>query len=303
MNYNTNEKKTKECRKCKRLLDRDILHFRRDRKKQDGLMINCKECMGSKFGHHSTKELYDSKEGHKHCSGCKKELPMDVAHFYNNKVSKDGFSGRCKECYSGRYGVHQPNKSLEARRGYHNCSTCKKELPNNKFYKNVSNKTGLHSSCKDCEYKRAVKYKECPLVRNRIRQRSKKYRLSYYKTERGIAVNKKHIQIRRSRLNNLPHTYTVEQWERTLEAFGNLCAYCGSAGDLQQEHVIPLSKGGYYTNQNIIPACPSCNRSKRNKDMTEWYINKVFYNMKRHNKIMGWTGMNISNKTQQLSIL
>lgn len=74
---------------------------------------------------------------------------------------------------------------------------------------------------------------------------------------------------RRARLRGLPDTLTLEQWNEIKESFGHRCAYCGEAGPLEQEHVTPLSKGGGTTNDNIVPACRSCN-SKKGANLVEW---------------------------------
>jgi|TARA_E500000331_G_scaffold14049_1_gene12339 5-methylcytosine-specific restriction endonuclease McrA len=69
--------------------------------------------------------------------------------------------------------------------------------------------------------------------------------------------------------------------------FGNCCAYCGSYEGLniQLEHVIPKSRGGAHCLSNIIPACHSCNQSKRAQDMSKWYKQQPFYSYERLKRI------------------
>ncbi len=56
---------------------------------------------------------------------------------------------------------------------------------------------------------------------------------------------------------------TEAQWLELIEEFGGCCAYCGSSSRaLTRDHVIPVSKGGTHTKDNIVPACRSCNSSK-----------------------------------------
>ncbi len=46
------------------------------------------------------------------------------------------------------------------------------------------------------------------------------------------------------------------------------CAYCGGAFSLSRltiDHIVPLSKGGSWRNENITVACDSCNQAKGNK--------------------------------------
>lgn len=55
---------------------------------------------------------------------------------------------------------------------------------------------------------------------------------------------------------------SIGEWEILKDEFGYLCAYCGQAKKLEQDHIIAVSKGGNYTYTNIVPACKSCNSSK-----------------------------------------
>ncbi len=53
------------------------------------------------------------------------------------------------------------------------------------------------------------------------------------------------------------------------------CAYCGdAAAALQKDCVLPLSRGGRYTIENVVPACRSCNASKSNDEVTGWLRRK-----------------------------
>jgi len=46
---------------------------------------------------------------------------------------------------------------------------------------------------------------------------------------------------------------------------GWACQYCGSRGTLTVDHVIPRSKGGGSTWENIVASCAPCNRKKGNR--------------------------------------
>ena len=43
------------------------------------------------------------------------------------------------------------------------------------------------------------------------------------------------------------------------------CQYCGEKGDLTFDHLIPRSKGGRTTWQNVVTACSVCNLAKANR--------------------------------------
>ena len=67
---------------------------------------------------------------------------------------------------------------------------------------------------------------------------------------------------------DLEHTLTWFEWEETKKVFSYRCAYCGKKetenNKLEMEHIIPASRGGGFTKENIIPACRKCNMKKFN---------------------------------------
>jgi 5-methylcytosine-specific restriction endonuclease McrA len=77
---------------------------------------------------------------------------------------------------------------------------------------------------------------------------------------------------RKARIRAMEKNYTAQDWQRALAYFGNKCAYCGTEGDLQQEHFVPVRDGGNYTPDNIIPACGPCNAEKQGRDPFKWLV-------------------------------
>jgi 5-methylcytosine-specific restriction endonuclease McrA len=72
------------------------------------------------------------------------------------------------------------------------------------------------------------------------------------------------------------HDLTDDQWAALRTEWGG-CAYCGVAGvPLQRDCVLPISRGGRYTLDNVVPACRSCNTSKCNDEVTGWLRRKRF---------------------------
>ena len=67
---------------------------------------------------------------------------------------------------------------------------------------------------------------------------------------------------------------TQTQWLALMEAWA-CCAYCGNPDSaLQKDCVLPISRGGRYTLDNVVPACRSCNASKCNDEVTAWLRRK-----------------------------
>lgn len=87
-------------------------------------------------------------------------------------------------------------------------------------------------------------------------------------TRRARAARK-----RKRRVDAADNDLTPAQWEAIKTAWGG-CAYCralASAGStLQRDCVLPISRGGRYTLDNVVPACRSCNASKCNEEVTHW---------------------------------
>ncbi|UYC94539.1 HNH endonuclease [Bacillus thuringiensis] len=94
-------------------------------------------------------------------------------------------------------------------------------------------------------------------------------------------------QIRRAKIRDLDATFTSEEWIECKRYFANRCAYCGeSVEKLEQEHFISIENGGPFTKENMLPACKSCNSSKRDRDFYKWYPRQLFYSEQRENTII-----------------
>ncbi len=66
------------------------------------------------------------------------------------------------------------------------------------------------------------------------------------------------------------------QWRALVEATSGRCVYCGERPKKWHlDHIIPLKPKngdpqGQHTFNNVIPACPPCNRHKHNSTLAEW---------------------------------
>jgi len=61
----------------------------------------------------------------------------------------------------------------------------------------------------------------------------------------------------------------IKQMSRTPK-----CEYCGSTEPpFTKDHIIPLVRGGIDIQNNLVLACKSCNSSKGERDVFDWYYN------------------------------
>ena len=67
----------------------------------------------------------------------------------------------------------------------------------------------------------------------------------------------------------IPTAVRREVFERDNHA----CQYCGSTERLSLDHVVPWSRGGKDSVQNLVTACRSCNSKKNARTPEEWLGN------------------------------
>lgn len=51
----------------------------------------------------------------------------------------------------------------------------------------------------------------------------------------------------------------------------NKCAYCGHAKELSNDHIVPKRECHFAEVHNIVKACKTCNSSKGDQDLIEWW--------------------------------
>lgn len=79
---------------------------------------------------------------------------------------------------------------------------------------------------------------------------------------------------RKRRVDAADNDLSAADWESLVAAWGG-CAYCRSTeGPFQKDCVLPISRGGRYSLDNVVPACRACNTSKWNDEVTAWMRRK-----------------------------
>lgn len=152
---------------------------------------------------------------------------------------------------------------------YKTCVFCGKEKPLHEFARNGYTETGEPRYRDDC--------KVCYNIRRRENRTKKKHN--------DFVGGMK-------RRGESGMEYSHQSWKQTVIFFGGECCYCGRTmrkGErLTRDHLEPVSTGGATTQDNIVPACQSCNSSKGAEDFKDWYMKQSFFSQDRLNKIFKW---------------
>lgn len=173
------------------------------------------------------------------------------------------------------------------------CTACAVTLPLDQFDRDKNATGGRRSHCKPC---RSAKMKawyaanrERQADRQRIRFAENRERIRQQDMERyerhrdkriALATQNAHKRALRLRSGEYDPTVTRGALRKKL---GDCCCYCGVGMDFKRytvatrpenlatiEHVIPVSRGGSHTWDNVVLACWQCNRTKNARDLDAW---------------------------------
>lgn len=112
------------------------------------------------------------------------------------------------------------------------------------------------------------------------REKSKRWRQENPRAKDAQKARRR-AAIKGSRTGPTPHWQIVQR----LAIWAGECAYCGKK-EQEQDHFIPLNRGGSHCIENIVPCCRSCNASKSDKDAWDWYCSQPFFAMQRWVKLV-----------------
>ena len=165
------------------------------------------------------------------------------------------------------------------------------------YYNNPERKAKLREykqtpefKAKRREYNR--KYYEDPEVKVKRREYLREYRRNnpekrakdceymkwYRTTEKGKAVHRTSIKKANARRKQAEGSHTSDEWLALKAKYHNRCLCCGRheselSSPIEQDHVIPLCKGGSNWITNIQPLCEQCNgASGKWKNTTDYRL-------------------------------
>jgi len=86
---------------------------------------------------------------------------------------------------------------------------------------------------------------------------------------RGISNNFPCPSIIRLKNNNRSNVKIPLNRKNILKRDGFKCVYCGNTSNLTIDHIVPKSKGGKSSWENLVAACIDCNNKKDDKFLHE----------------------------------
>ena len=127
-------------------------------------------------------------------------------------------------------------------------------------------KKGLCRKCYKYEWNRENKDRinEYNKKWNEAHPKRRKATLHKYDTSpKGKITNLLNVHKRLDRISeNGGNGLTPKEWEDIKKEHDYKCYYCGEKKELEIEHKIPVSRGGKFERENIVPSCKLCNRKK-----------------------------------------
>jgi len=227
----------------------------------------------------------------KQCTICKAVKPL--SDFSRWSRGKDGHHYMCRPCYR-TYNQEYRLKNRERMRENARKRWAKNRDKYNKYqreYRANNRETRLprEKAIRDAnrekinQQKRALYWNDPEKYRTQNRRfhaenrhKMKEWYRKYRQRNREVvrARGRAGEQRRRNAKRSLPDTLTDEEWQRILEVHFNRCHYCGCGGKLEEDHIIPVCKGGGHTKENIVPACKRCNAEKGVSDYEDYVARK-----------------------------
>lgn len=212
----------------------------------------------------------------KTCCTCK--LNCELINFYNNNNTKDKLSNQCKSCSKNYRDLNKnkkyPSSTLEYKRLY------------------INNNLDHINKTRRIRYgKNITKYrKESSLSHNKNRSKRLENQRKYYlnnkqyfskKNKNYRKSNSVYISLQNRKRKDLLKNYPIikkQDISELLFRHNHKCYYCKidvKVGfNLNMDHVIPLSRGGTHTIENLVPSCKLCNLRKGTKSIEEFLKDK-----------------------------
>lgn len=178
------------------------------------------------------------------------------------------------------------------------CSVCSENKILDEFHKNKNRKNGVSVTCKPCAKARSRKWeidnpekvnqnsrnlyhKDIEYARENRRKRVRKWYAANPEKARAASrswairhpESKRNSEHKRksAKIGNGVFEVSKKEISRIINSS---CIACSTTNNITVDHIVPLSRGGRHSIGNLQPLCFTCNASKNNRTMTEWFLSK-----------------------------
>lgn len=305
---------SKVCSACKKEKPLDCFH--KQKRGKYGTESKCKECKSAQdkirnARNHSTIDQTRLLISCKLCTKCNQE--KSVNDFHKSGSHPSGYNSACKEC-TKKYHLQRPIAHSTALNPGKLCRVCKIEKPFEEFCIKRSQADGRGDLCKECQKTENYIRHNAPEAKARrhawnisqegheyrrarnsipeIAEKSRIYQAAYHLANREYRLGRERIRNRanpliarekRMRREALKKGASIGKidYKMILERDRHICHICRSIvspKNVHFDHVIPLSRGGAHSEENIKVSHAICNLRKHNRLMEElssWHLRGI----------------------------
>lgn len=216
-------------------------------------MRTCRVC--------GTPESVTTKTGPATCPACRREKALAVKRQYQQSEKGKATARAREEREDVREKRRQFSRSAQGKRNKTNYEATEKGRATR------ARAAAKYRASERGRRAAAEKHERTKHLPERIAQR-KRANAKYLRTDKS-AAKKRRDYARRKRAVVPTRPVTARDWLAIIERHKNRCYYCQRSFTetlpATIDHVIPLSKGGLHVQENIVPACRSCNSTKKDR--------------------------------------
>ena len=189
----------------------------------------------------------------KRCPDCLQDKSLN--NFHNNKRTKDGKASYCKICLLQRSAAYRANNPEKVK-------LTNKQSKKRNYAKAKETRNRYESANRDLVNARKRSWNS--------RNKNKVHAMNQNSYRKNPSL---FIENRRRRYAQLKK---VDTFLVTAQDYARLrrqaCVYCQSKMQIEIDHIHPIAKNGRHSVGNLVPACRTCNRSKKDLFVMEWKL-------------------------------
>lgn len=190
----------------------------------------------------------------KQCTTCGTPFPVTSEFFYRKRKGEDVLFGQCKKCMNkSRLKSRAASPEQQAYRKAYSEDAGNRERQLDRIREDRRNNPDKYRQWEQAKYARNSE---------KIREKRK----AYYQRNK-----EKYFTYRRNREAKLRGgeigTHTKDDIARIIASQKSKCYYCGClcVNEYHVDHIVPISRGGLNTADNLAIACKTCNLKKQSK--------------------------------------